>query len=576
MERRNFIRSSATALLLAPHLSAWGHLLRYTAPNANFLPDGFVDRLIWENDRAIDYLIDIQQQKSGHSHYGGIPNRFGLYHAGSASDFIQKGASAWVSPESDYYQSPDLIAAMKLAAEFLNNIQHDDGTIDLLTTNFHSTPDTGFVVEPMCLAYGILAAEEEENAEVGSLLGEMKRFLVHAGDALSKGGIHTPNHRWVVSMALARLNHLFPNTAYTARIEEWLNEKIDIDPDGQYTERSTHIYSPLTNRCLITIARLLDKPELYEPVRRNLEMTLYYVHPNGELVTEASGRQDQYQIGTLQNYWYPYFYMALQDQNGPFAAMANLISKEMETRRLIRNLAYLQEDAGLHSPLPDSAPLPDNYVKSFPHSKLVRIRRGQMDATILADNSTFLTFHKGNAVLQAVRLASAFFGKGQFVSANIDQHGNHFVLRQELTGPYYQPYPANQLPADGNWEKMPRINRPQSEIQQLTTIVEIVETEGKLELRIDIRGTAHVPVALELAFRHDGTLTGVSTVDGVEDAYLLIEGTGTYRYGSDQISFGPGQATHSWTQLRGALPKLDGMCVYLTGETPWAVRVELG
>ena len=573
MERRNFIRWSGSTLLLAPYLNILGRFPENEGGNLTFLSEGLFARLIWENDRAIRRLLKVQQQKSDHPHEGGIPNRFGMYHAGGAADFIQKGASAWISPKSDYHQSTDLLAAMKLAIAFLNGIQHKDGTIDLLTTNFHSTPDTGFVVEPLCLAYGLLQAEEK--AEVENLLGEMKDFLLKAGDALSKGGIHTPNHRWVVSMALARLNHLFPDQAYVARIEEWLNEKIDIDPDGQYTERSTHVYSPLTNRCLITISRLLNKPELLEPVRRNLDMTLYYVHPNGEVATEASGRQDQYQIGTLQNYWYPYVYMALQDQNGQFAAMTHTISKEMDARHLIRNLAYIQEDTTLSTPLPDTEALPNNYVKAFPHSKLVRIRRGQMDATILAENSTFLTFHKGNAVLQAIRLASAFFGKGQFVGASIDQHGNHFVLCQELTGPYYQPYPVDQLPSDGNWHKMPRSNRPQSEIQQLTTLVEVVENDGKLEVRIDIRGTDHVPVALELAFRHGGRLTGVSTVDGVEDAYLLADGMGTYTFGGNQITFGSGTATHSWTQLRGALPKLNGMCVYLTGETPFEMRLGL-
>ena len=41
---------------------------------------------------------------------------------------------------------------LALAAGALLELQHADGTIDLHTTNFHSPPDTAFVVEPLRLA----------------------------------------------------------------------------------------------------------------------------------------------------------------------------------------------------------------------------------------------------------------------------------------------------------------------------------------------------------------------------------------------------------------------------------------
>src|SRR5690606_20506159 len=116
--------------------------------------------------------------------------------------------------------------------------------------------------------------------------------LVRAGEALSTRGIHTPNHRWVVCAALAQLYTLWQHPSYLKRIDEWLFEKIDMDPDGQYNEKSTFIYSSLSNRVLILIAKGANKPELLDYVRRNLDMTQYYVHPNGEVVTDASGRQD--------------------------------------------------------------------------------------------------------------------------------------------------------------------------------------------------------------------------------------------------------------------------------------------
>jgi hypothetical protein len=67
----------------------------------------------------------------------------------------------------------------------------------------------------------------------------------------------------------------------------------------------------------------------------------------------------------------------------------------------------------------------------------------------------------------------------------------------------------------------------------------------------------------------------VEPVKDVANAFLLRAGTGRYRVGDDTIAFGPGQAAHTWTELRGALPKWDGQSVYLTGLTPFHATLTL-
>jgi len=569
MHRRQFVQHTSTALFLGASLPL--SFLKNSIPTMN---DGkeLLRLLITTNDKGIPRLLDLQN-KTDSSEQGGIPDRYGLHHAMTTANVLQRWTSAFVAEQSEFYHSEKLAQAITLAADFLQRQQHSDGTIDLLTTNFHSTPDTAFVVEPLCLSYTLLA--KASHSATAKCLTVLEFFLRKAGDALTVGGIHTPNHRWVVCMALARLQTLFPNEKYVQRIDEWLAEKIDIDPDGQYTEKSTNIYSPLTNRCLITVARLLDRPDLYEPVRRNLDMTLYYIHPNGEVATEASGRQDQYQTGTLTNYFYPYRYMALHDENGQFASISAMIPENVSWKRLVQNLAYLQEDASLLAPLPQPIPLPENYAKVFPHSKLVRIRRGDRDATILADNPIFFTFQKGEAVLQGMRLASAFFGKGQFEAEKVEENNGKFVLAQQLEAPYYQPFPKEKLPEDGDWEKMPREERSQSEVQHLFTKIEIEETDDGFQLMFDISGTDNVPLAIELGFRKGGTLSNMQTIRDLTDAFLLKAERGTYQFAHDQIHFGPGHHVHTWTQLRGALPKLDADCVYITGFTPFQYRLQI-
>jgi hypothetical protein len=107
-------------------------------------------------------------------------------------------------------------------------------------------------------------------------------------------------------------------------------------------------------------------------------------------------------------------------------------------------------------------------------------------------------------------------------------------------------------------------------------VVTVAESGGKFSLDITVRGTDDVPVAIELAFRPGGQLEGVEALHDVMDGHLLRAGTGRYRVGQDVISFGPGGAPHTYTQLRGALPKWEGQSVYVTGLTPFHTTLTIG
>ena len=566
MNRRTFVRSATTSLCVLPLLQPTA--VGGTAPTPK---PAWLLSLIQVNDQQLVTVRALRIREPAHAAFGGLKDGEDIPNPQSTADFVRRAACAMSCPESAHYQSKALLAEIQAAIGYLLKVQHADGTLDLLSTNFHSTPDTGFIVKRLTTAYSLLA--RSETPAMDEVLARFKSFLLRAGEALIAGGIHTPNHRWVVSAALAKLNGLWPDARYVARIDQWLAEHIDMDQEGQYNERSTLIYSPLTNRLLITIADGLNKPDLLDYVRKNLTMTLYYLHPNGELVTEASGRQDKALIGTPEGYYYAYRYMTLRDKNGEMAAMCRLIEKTL-LAKTVYYLDYLLDDPSIWRELPTSRPLPTNYVKEFPKSGLVRIRRDGWDGTILSANPVWLTFHKGNAVLQGIRLATSFFGKGQFQTEQIDKQNSSWVLTQSLEGPYYQPYPPQAIPADGDWEKMPRQNRKQSEIQQLQSRVTIQETKSGLEAQIQITGTEGVPVALELIFRPGGTFTGVTKHPGRDNAYLLSE-SGSYSVQTDTVTFGPGKVLHKGIQLRGALPAMDAPTVYLTGFTPFVHTLTL-
>lgn len=573
MDRRAFLYySGATSLITTGVISPNTLLANNPKPEIKSF-EALIVYLLKLNDERVPGILEQQNIELGSKYYGGVRDSWKIHTPGSTGGLIKILAISYSQPGSKYYLDESLVEPMKIAAEYLLKVQHDDGTIDLLSTNFHSTPDTGFVVEPLCATFKLLKRIESKTVEKVLIL--LEKFLKKAGEAFVVGGIHTPNHRWVVSMAMARLNELFPDKRYIRRIDEWLREGIDIDSDGQYEERSTYIYTPLTNRCLFTISKLLNRPELLDPVRKNLNMTLYYIHPNGEVATEASGRQDQFRVGFMEHYYVPLRYMALKDKNGQFATLVNHIENTVP-EKILSYLVYLLEDDWYSNSLPVPGPLPDNYIKEFPESKLARIRRGNIDATILGGNPTFFTLSKGEAVLASIRMASAFFGRGQFKSKKVERVGDSFILKWDYTWGYFQPLPEDQkanyeLPFD-----VDRRRRKQSEIQHANAQITISEKNGIFELDFEVGGTENVPLAIELAFRNGGSLAGVKKSTHEEGAFLLNKGKGKYRFEDDEIEFGTGHAEHEWIRIRGGLEKPDGDCVYLTGFTPFKKTITIG
>jgi hypothetical protein len=239
--------------------------------------------------------------------------------------------------------------------------------------------------------------------------------------------------------------------------------------------------------------------------------------------------------------------------------------------------AFLEEPA-LQGPLPPSAALPTSFVKEFRHSGLARIRRQQVSATVLAGNSAFFSFRRGTAVLEAVRVAAAFFGKGQFAGGELEGGGGRYRLRQSLEGPYFQPVPKERLgagtshvgmEANGTLRVTPQSDRARSNVQVLESTIDIAERDGAFTIAIAITGTDDVPVAVELAFRRGGRLTGVEAVPAAAEAFLLKGPSARFDHDGQSIEFGPGRVEHTWTGLRGAASKWDGLSVYVTGFTPF-------
>ncbi|MCS6951606.1 MAG: hypothetical protein RMK57_03645 [Bryobacterales bacterium] len=514
--------------------------------------------VVRRHDERVATLLNQQITDPGSPWRGASLDQFGLCFPVSASGMLEAFAAAFLHPASRFHRDLALVERMRLAAGYLERAQNPQGNIDLVTTNFNSPPDTAFVVHGVA-TMGVLARRAGER-ELEALA---EPFLRRAAAALATGGVHTPNHRWVICSALAQVNELYPHPAWVRRIDQWLAEGVDIDGDGQYTERSTAIYNAVTNRALVVMAAKLARPELLEPVRRNLECMLYLLHPGGEVVTEISRRQDAGERGDMGRYWFPLRYLALRDGDGRFAALVHRLEPDHAS------LPALMEYPELNQELPSPAPLPEDFEKHFPELGIVRLRRGPVSATIFSGTGRFFALRHGEAVMAGLRVAAAFFGKGQFVPQRLERSRDGWELSQRIEAGYYQPLDPPRRVTPAMWYAT-QGERRQSEICQFEYRATVTELRDGFRVRLQAAGTPGVPVAVEINFREGGELQGCEPAPDAPQAWLLRGEHGTYRAGGWQLRFGPGRCEHRYTQVRGAAAKLPGPSVYVTGFTPFA------
>ncbi|TQJ57470.1 hypothetical protein [Streptomyces sp. SLBN-115] len=417
--------------------------------------------------------------------------------------------------------------------------------------NVQSPPDSAFTVNDVCDAYVLAAGAGPELHDVTAALAEIAGA---ASGALLTGGVHTPNHRWELSAALARLHRSFPDDRLLDRAEEWLAEGVDIDAEGLYSERSANYAAHVSNPSLLLLADVLGRADLLDAVERNLATTLDLIRPDGTVETVHSRRQDQNHPFPLAPYLPHYRLLAIRTGRGDFGRAARLAAAGGIDDPDLLAQTLLTPDLCRVLPAPAVERVPrDRYLttarlaaraSATAHTVVYggsdvpahrRIRSG------LACNPTFLRLFAGDAVLDAVRLSRGFFDLGPFRAAEMHQLADHrYRLSETLTAAYYQPLPPDRRRDDGAYRladdgrfsaAMAFPDRPRDEVSH-TTRVEVDLREDGADLRIDISGP-RVPWALELTFRPGGVPEGALPIG--DGRWCLTTGPMTYRVGHDEI-----------------------------------------
>ncbi|WSQ07197.1 hypothetical protein OG604_05315 [Streptomyces sp. NBC_01231] len=530
----------------------------------------------------------------------------GVPHRGLARR-VKTLVAAYRSPDSALHGSRQAIAAAMTHLRALRAVQTPTGLF-AGGDNVQSPPDSAFTVNDVCDAHVLAAGAGPELGDVTAALAEIAGA---ASGSVLTGGVHTPNHRWELCAALARLHRSFPDDRLLDRVEEWLAEGVDIDAEGLYSERSANYAAHVSNPSLLLLAEVLGRADLLYAVERNLATTLDLIRPDGTVETVHSRRQDQNGPFPLAPYLPHYRLLAIRTGRGDFARVAGLAAAGGIDDPDLLAETLLTPDLCRALPAPTAETLPrDRYLttarlaaraSATAHTVVYggsdvpehrRIRSG------LACNPTFLRLFAGDAVLDAVRLSRGFFDLGPFRAAGMQQLAdNRYRLTETLTAAYYQPLPKDARRDDGVYRlvddgrfsaSMAFPDRPRDEVSQ-TTRVEVELREDGADLRIDISGP-RVPWALELTFRPGGVPEGAVPIG--DGRWCLTTGPMTYRVGDDEIRveagveaggpfagpdrndvlrYDPGQ---DYT-VAGGTDAMSGNRVYIGGHGPHTLTVAL-
>ena len=462
-------------------------------------------------------------------------------------------------PLSPRLGDPVLLERLQAALNFVLRCQSAEGLIDLPKVNFRSPPDTGFAVQYFGEIYRWLVAYDSKAEGKSEVLGKLALFLQRAGDGINGRGFITPNHRWVSISALALVAELFPEKRplYADYIERTLAETIDINPDGEYSERSSAIYSAVNNRCLRFLARGLGRPEFLEAVRANLRFSLLLTQPDGSIVTSVSTRQDRDVRRFAAMMADSYLDLAMRDQSGEWMAeglrLARLLLRNTTSHDDVGSLAFvviaLEDHVG--EPIPPSRPAPTHWEKYLPHSGLWRIRSGQFTSFSAVGQNNIISVEWGQLRLLQTRFFIPYFGREFVISGMVPEKDGMQLLEShpERAPGWFLPL-GRPVPYPSHSEYYEIIKtREMWELPRLDISVVLRKTSGGLNLHLQTKGgLPEMPSVFVAEFDTGGFWHSPGSILSVKNpaTVFFCGGEAIYRVGGDAVRLRANTSPTTW------------------------------
>lgn len=530
------------------------------------------NRIVRDAEKNVKRSLEIQNRNENSPWYGAFSQPDGVYQAKYAIYRISTMIAAYCNRDTKFYREEKIYERILLGLDYVERVQHENGLFDYVTCNFFSPPDTAFCVVKIIPHLQYLTARTDLTAEE-TVIRDRLRKIIHAGArGLLEGGFHTPNHRWAIASVLAICGKMFGEENLTRAAFVYLNEGIDCNGDGEYSERSAGNYNGVNNDAMLLLAEALDDPSYDQHVIRNLRLMLTYWEPDDSVFTANSTRFDKDLTVYPVSYYYEYLTVGVRYHIPEFIAMANHIFDIIEEKRLDAPdfLMELMNHPELIAFESEERGTPDQYHGFYRDSGIARVRRGRYTYTVMSGKSNFLYVHNGEIKL-AVKIGGSFCEHRAFKAERMEEDENGFHLHQTMRGWYYLPF--EEKPATSDWWKMDNASRKKKLGPDMDIDVTIRETAEGLDVEIRTSGVEGAPWRVELAFNGIKRISNEHMTMPINGDEVLVLRDSDFEVMNDTSSMriGPAFGLHHFTEGKeDSEAKTPGAAtVYLTDYTPF-------
>lgn len=509
--------------------------------------------------------------------YGG----FNYAYTHEMTRILIEGLPMYCNANSAHFRNDDILRRMTLNSEFLLKYQHESGLISLLDCNIQSPPDTAFMVNDLAICHFYI--KKSGMAELEVIDNNVLKFMERSMDALAAGGFHTPNHRWVICCALGFLYEIFKIEKLKDRARELLSEGIDINADGEWTERSNACYNAVSDLYMYHIGKIFGVPEAINAVRKNLDMMKFLLHPNDYIVTEYSTRQDKGQIAYMDSrYTITYGLMAAEDNNSEYVYMAErALERTTDFGRILLYFGVYEKEIAAQI---SSKPISNEYIrlinrgavtavpkqKSMFGDSVLRYRKGDLSVTVMAGQPDFVFLQYKNARMFGMRFTVGWFGMGGVSFPTIEElDGNRYRLAATFRGKYMQTLPESLTDSlNGNFNAFP--NELREDVNKVEFSAECIVslTEKGIELEFSVAGQEFLFTQLVCMLDCGGELSGEDTEALSEYAIRQNGGRSVYEHDGSRLVFDGCGGEHDLKVIRGDALNKDAVNLVFNMITP--------